>query len=65
MSPERAELSSLASSLDQLTRRVTSLGEAAASHKDERVAGELFAVERSLVTAGRRLERLVSSLGDR
>jgi hypothetical protein len=62
MAPERAELSSLHSSLDQLTRRVTALGEAAAARKDERIAGELFAVERSLVTAARRLERLVRSL---
>lgn len=63
MAQDRAELSSIASSLAQLTQRVTALGEAAASRRDERVAGELFAVERSLVTAARRLERLVGSLG--
>ena len=62
MALERSELSSISSSLAQLTQRVTALGESASSRKDERVAGELFAVERSLVTAARRLERLVAGL---
>lgn len=62
MAPDRAELSSLFSSLDHLTRRVTALAEGAAAEKDERVSSELFAVERSLVTAARRLEKLVRSL---
>jgi hypothetical protein len=62
MAPERAELSSISSSLLQLTQRVTALGEDAASRHDEHVAGELFAIERSLLTAARRLERLLGSL---
>jgi len=62
MALERSELSSISSSLTQLVQRVTILGEGASARKDERVAGELFAVERSLLSASRRLERLVASL---
>lgn len=61
MAPERAELSSISSTLNQLTQRITTLGEAASTRKDERVASELFAIERSLVAAARRLDRLVRS----
>ncbi len=54
----RAELSSLASSLDELTRRVTALAEDARETKQEELAGELFGVERALHGALRRLGRL-------
>jgi len=56
---ERAELSSLASTLDELTRRMTGLADAAASGGDDELATELFAVERALQGAQRRLRRLV------
>jgi hypothetical protein len=57
-----AELSSLATALDELTRRVTAHAEAADKAKDEETARELFAVERSLAGANRRLSRLALTL---
>jgi hypothetical protein len=60
-----AELSSLVSALDELTRRVTALAESATSSKDEEASRELFAVERSLSGATRRLARLTTTLGRR
>jgi hypothetical protein len=58
--PERSELSSIASSLDQIARRVTALADAATLAKREEVATNLIAVERALVGAVRRLERLLA-----
>lgn len=60
MPADRAELSSLQSSLAQLVERVTGLADAAQRDRDEKVAGDLFAVERSLVSARRRLERMLA-----
>jgi hypothetical protein len=60
-----AELSSLATALDELTRRVTAHAEAAHAAKQDDTARELFAVERSLTTANRRLARLAKTLADR
>jgi hypothetical protein len=54
-----AELSSIASSLDAITRRVAAIAELATSDGDETVSGELFSVERALRGATRRVERLV------
>ncbi|HLX86854.1 MAG TPA: hypothetical protein VKR22_00130, partial [Acidimicrobiales bacterium] len=56
----RAELSSLATALAEITRRVAGIAEEAAAHKDDVVSSELFAVERALRGAGRRLERLTT-----
>jgi hypothetical protein len=53
--PER---SSIVSTLEELVRRVGHLGEAAQANHDEVLAHELFAVERALTAARRRLERL-------
>ena len=62
MAAERAEISSLQSTLAQLVDRVVSLATAAERERDERTAGDLYAVERSLVAARRRLERLLDTL---
>jgi hypothetical protein len=62
MAATSAELSSLATALDELTRRVTVHAEAADTAKDEETARELFAIERSLVSANRRLSRLALTL---
>jgi hypothetical protein len=53
-----AEISSLSSTLQELNDRVTSLAESAQSQGNEDVAHELFAVERALGGALRRLRRL-------
>jgi len=55
-----AELSSLATALDELRKRVTAIAERCAAEHDDDVAAELFAVERALTGAGRRMERLTA-----
>jgi hypothetical protein len=60
-----AELSSLSTALDELTRRVTAHAEAANATEDEETARELFAVERALANANRRLARLSTTLSRR
>lgn len=62
MAAPRSEISSLQSTLGQLIDRVVSLAAAAEHDRDERTAGDLYAVERSLVSARRRLERLLDAL---
>jgi hypothetical protein len=58
----RAEISSLSTTLDELTRRVGSMAEAAGPG-DEELAMELFGVERSLSGALRRLRKLAEAKG--
>ena len=58
---ELSELSSIASSLEQISRRVTALADAAAAAKRDEVAVNLIAVERALIGAVRRLERLLET----
>jgi hypothetical protein len=54
-----AELSSVASALDELTRRVTEIARRAADDGDDS-ATELFAAERALRGAQRRLAKLAT-----
>jgi len=65
MTLRSAELSSLATALDELTRRVTAHADAAGTAKDEEAAKELFAIERALTGANRRLTRLVTTVARR
>jgi hypothetical protein len=58
--PARAEIGSLATTLDELAKRVTSLAESA-QHEDEELAHELFGIERALSGALRRLRKLSDS----
>jgi len=60
VSAVRPELSSLATALEELRERVSSLADRARAGQDDDTAAELFAVERALTGAGRRLARLVS-----
>ena len=57
------ELSSMATALDDLTRRVTAIAESLANTQADWVAQELFAVERSLGAGHRRLLALNDRLG--
>ncbi len=59
----RAELSSLTSTLDELTRRVTALAEQARAGEEDDLAAELFGVERALTGALRRLGRVAAGRG--
>ncbi len=63
MPTDRAELSSICSTIEQLARRVAEMGESASATKDEDAAAELFAIERALSGAQRRATRLVARSG--
>ena len=56
-----AEISSLSSTLKELHDRVTSMAESAVARGDEDMAHELFAVERALGGALRRLRRFAQT----
>jgi len=58
---ELSELSSIASSIDQIARRVTTLADAAIAAKSDQLGADLVAVERALLGAVRRLERVLAS----
>ena len=60
MSVPVAELSSVATALEELTRRVGTIAETAAAERDEETSNELFAAERALRGAQRRLQKLIS-----
>ena len=55
VSDERAQLSSVTTSLEDLVDRVSATAEGALAIGDESLAADLFEVERSLRTAHRRL----------
>lgn len=57
--PSVAVLASIAATLDDLKARVIETATAYADAGDERKAGELFEVERSLLQASRRMTRLL------
>ena len=59
MSVSLAALSSIASSLDELTKRVGSAADEAQIAGAEVMAADLYEIERSLATAQRRLARLL------
>jgi uncharacterized membrane protein len=61
MAADTSELSSLADMLEQVTRRITAMAEESQRQKDEGVAKELFAVERGLFGAHRRIVRLLGA----
>ncbi|HET6811116.1 MAG TPA: hypothetical protein VFH50_08920 [Acidimicrobiales bacterium] len=50
-----AELSSILTGLEEITKRVTAIADSYAAERREDLAGDLYAVERQLVNAGRRL----------
>lgn len=55
-----AELSSISSALDDLTRRLTGIAEGYQRSRRDDLASDLFAVESLLDTARRRLEKVVA-----
>ncbi len=63
MSSTAAELSSVATALEELSRRVTAIADAYAGAKRDDVANELYRVEQALVTAQRSVARVVDAEG--
>lgn len=57
------QLSSVSTALVDLTDRVAKMAESLSESDRDDVASVLFEVERSLSTAGRRLDQLVADLG--
>ncbi len=55
-----AELSSVATALDELARRVTTIAESYAGARRDDLASELYQVERALAGAGRVLAKVVA-----
>ncbi|HTX00771.1 MAG TPA: hypothetical protein VMD59_18465 [Acidimicrobiales bacterium] len=63
MPVDLAELSSLSATLSEVTKRISSLADRAVAAKDEDTTAVLHGVERALVGAGRRLDRLLRDQG--
>ena len=61
MTGHQAQLASLSTALEELTKRVTATADDAKS-EDEDLALDLYEVERSLRAAGRRLSTIVRRL---
>ena len=60
MAAPLAELSAVATALDELRQRVSVLADVAATEHDDDTASDLYAVERALTGAGRRLARITA-----
>ena len=58
-----AELSSLLTALEEITKRVTTIADSYAGQRREDLAGDLYAVERQLVNAARRLGKAADTAG--
>ncbi|HUP70625.1 MAG TPA: hypothetical protein VM142_12545 [Acidimicrobiales bacterium] len=56
-----AELSSISTALDELSKRVTAIAEDYAGSRRDDLASELYRVERALATASRTLARAVGA----
>ena len=57
------QLSSLSTALTELTSRLSALAESIGRTATDEVANALFEVERSLIAAGRRLDKVVDDVG--
>jgi hypothetical protein len=62
METDRAELSALATSVAEVTRRVTAAADRLRGTPRDDIANGLYEVERSLLTAGRKLDRVIRAL---
>ncbi len=62
MESDRAELSALATSLDELTKRLTGVADGYQNTPRQDIADSLYEVERSLLTASRKLDRVLRAM---
>lgn len=62
MESDRAQLSALASTLDDVTRRITEIADTYRSTPSEHIALTLDQVERSLNTAARQLSKTMRTM---
>jgi hypothetical protein len=61
MTASSAELSSLATALDELTKRITSIADRYATSERDELAADLYSVERALTGAQRRLTKVIDA----
>jgi len=61
MTGSGAELSSLATALDELTTRITAIADRYAASERDELATDLYAVERALTGAQRRLTKVIDA----
>ena len=61
MTGSSAELSSLATALEELTTRITAIADRYATGDREELATDLYAVERALTGAQRRLTKVIDA----
>jgi hypothetical protein len=61
MTGSSAELSSLATALDELTTRITAIADGYATSERDELAADLYAVERALTGAQRRLTKVIDA----
>jgi len=62
METDRAELTALATALDDITTRLTATADRFQGSRRNDVADGLYEVERSLLTAARQLERVLRAM---
>ena len=60
-----ATLSSIAAQIDEVQHRITAMAERYGTTPDSAIAGDLFAVERALLTARRAVQRAAQSIESR
>jgi hypothetical protein len=63
-SSDRAELSTLRSQLEELTRRVEAVADRYDDTPDSQIASDLYSAERLLVSARRSLDKAIGELDD-
>ncbi len=61
MTASSAELSSLATALEELTSRITAIADRYAGSERDELATDLYAVERALTGARRRLTKVIDA----
>ena len=64
-SADHAELSTLRSSLEELTERIVQVGDQYRGSDGSGVAGDLESAERALIMARRAIDRAIKTLGPR
>ncbi len=63
-SSDLAELSTLRSQLEDLARRVEAVADRYEDTSDSQIASDLYAAERTLVSARRAVDKAIGALGD-
>ena len=61
MTAPSAELSSLATALEELTTRITAIADLYAGDRRDELAADLYSVERALAGATRRLTKVIDA----